>query len=123
MDIFFQNPDEVPLPPEEVRIRSLKADLYPDGRRLRITVETDPSQKPPSLEVTLNDASGDEIAQASIIENLGHTIEFTLHIRKPEALFPLTVTALLFFSAPIAPDDPQLPERMIADKVTESVSQ
>ena len=36
MDIFFEDPDDVPVPPQEVEIRELKAQPYPDGRRVSI---------------------------------------------------------------------------------------
>ena len=45
MDIFFQDPTDIPLPPEEVRIRELTAEPWPDGRRVRVYVELTPGFK------------------------------------------------------------------------------
>ena len=56
MDIFFQDPTEVPLPPNEVRIRALRAETYPDGQRVRVYLEVDPSQQRPSADLAIRDS-------------------------------------------------------------------
>jgi hypothetical protein len=52
MDIFFADPSEVPLPPNEVRIRELNVEPWPDGNRLRVYLEVDPFQKRPNADLT-----------------------------------------------------------------------
>lgn len=81
---FFDSMEAAPLPPEEVRIKSVKAEPYPDGQRVRIAVEMTPFQIRPWLELILIDSQGDEIATADIIEPLNYRIELTMHIRKAE---------------------------------------
>ena len=66
MDIFFQDPSEIPLPPEEVRIREVRAEPWPDGQRVRVYLEVDPFQQRPNADVKITDAAGEEEAQASI---------------------------------------------------------
>jgi hypothetical protein len=39
MDIFFHDPTDIPLPPAEVRIRQFKGEPWPDGRRVKLTLE------------------------------------------------------------------------------------
>ena len=105
MDFFFPEDNLQRMTPEETRITSLSAEPYPDGYRLRVNIEVTPFQKRPYIEVTLNDADGEEIASSSIVEPLTWKLEFTMHIRG-ELKNPYTVEAKLFY--PDGPtDEPQ----------------
>ncbi|GAB4579977.1 MAG: hypothetical protein Fur0022_27160 [Anaerolineales bacterium] len=81
MDIFFHDPDDIPLPPSEVRIRTFALQPYPDGRRVRVYLEITPFQKKPSAEVTLFAPNGVPAGNLSIIETIDPRLEMTLHIR------------------------------------------
>jgi hypothetical protein len=81
MDIFFSDPDEIPLPPREVRIREMHADFWSDGHRVRITIEVDPFQQRPSLDAVILGPLGNELADASIIETMTRVLEFNMHLR------------------------------------------
>ncbi len=124
MDIFFQDPSETPLPPEEVRIRELRADPWPDGRRVRVYFEVDPSQKRPSAEVKIITAGGDEVAQVNIIESMTRKMEFTMHLRQPETGGQYHLSAVLFFTDPLprpegaqpVPIPAKLPEPQVVDR-------
>ena len=113
MDIFFQDPNEIPLPPDEVRIRELQASAFPDGQRVRVILEVDPFQKRPSAELTIRDAGSNLLAAASVIESMTRKIELTLHLRFPgtssAATTPAayTLSAVLFYQAP--PEEPSAP--------------
>lgn len=100
MDFFFPEDNLQRMTPEETHITSFSAEPYPDGYRLRVNIEITPFQKRPYLEVTLNDADGDEIASSSIVEPLTWKLEFTMHIRG-ELKNPYTIEAKLFY-----PDGP-----------------
>jgi hypothetical protein len=104
MDIFFQDPSDVPLQPDEVRIRSFTAELWPDKRRVRITLEITPFQKRPNGEVTINDQDGEEVASFSIIETITPHMDFTVHLRggRDHGLF--TASVVLYYY-----EDPQQP--------------
>jgi hypothetical protein len=82
MDIFFQDPTEIPLPPNEVRILRLRAEPWPDNRRVRIYLELTPFQKRPNGEVRILDASGEEVATVTIVEAIDRKMEFTVHLRE-----------------------------------------
>ena len=124
MDIFFQDPSEIPLPPEEVRIRLLRADPWPDGRRVRVYLEVDPSQQRPSAEVRIANTGGEEIAQANIVESMSRKMEINMHLRQPETQGCYRLSAVLFFTRPLP--EPQgkesgqkaieLPEPMVVDR-------
>lgn len=128
MDIFFQDPTEIPLPPQEVRIRELAAEAWPDGRRVRVYLEVDPFQKRPSADLTITAQDGLEVAHASLIESMTRKIELTLHLRSAPAPGEFTLTAVLFFTQPLpepvepSPDTPTeseiptLPEPLVVDQ-------
>jgi hypothetical protein len=98
MDIFFADPSEVPLPPAEVRIRLLQVNPWPDGKRLRLTLEVDPFQKRPNVDLTLFDSQGRELSSAFIIESMTRKMELVMHLRSP-ASGPCTLQAVLYFAA------------------------
>ena len=81
MDAFFLDPNVERLPPEATRFLDLRAESYPDGRRIRIGLELTPFQKRPNIELTLADSLGQACGSASIVEPMGWKLELTLHIR------------------------------------------
>lgn len=97
MDIFFQDPTAIPLPPSEVRITELRAELLPDKRRVRVFLEITPFQKRPNGEVRIDNARGEELASVSIIETMIHKMEFTLHLRGAELVPPYTLSAVISY--------------------------
>lgn len=81
MDITFQSESEVPLPPGEVRFRSVRIDPYPDGRRVKVLLELTPFQVRPNLEISLLDPAGDVAATVHIVEASEPRMALTLHLR------------------------------------------
>jgi hypothetical protein len=121
MDIQFTDLSEVPLPPDEVRIRNLEVEPYPDGKRVRVSLELTPFQKPPSGEVFITDLLENEVATASIIEAVDAKMQLTLHLRTPDAQGTFTVRVLLFYSESIdeVTEDDQIvsmPQKQIVDE-------
>jgi hypothetical protein len=101
MDFFFPEDDLQRMTPEETHITSLTAEPYPDAERVRVNIEITPFQTRPYIEVTLTDASGAEVASASIVEPMGWKLEFTMHLRGAKDS-PFKIEARLFY-----PDGPQ----------------
>jgi hypothetical protein len=94
MEFFLNDPNIERLPPEATRLLDLRADPYPDGRRLRVELELTPFLKRPEIELTLTDPSGQTCASATIIEPMGWKLDLTLHIRAlsvVEGAYTLTV--------------------------------
>ncbi|HLE14970.1 MAG TPA: hypothetical protein VI776_09490 [Anaerolineales bacterium] len=108
MDIFFQDPSDIPLPPEEVRIRQLLAAPWPDNRRVRVVLEITPFQKRPNGEVRILDSLGEEVAALSIVEALDPNMEFTLHLRAPETAGRYTATAVIYYYEEQDPEPAQV---------------
>jgi len=100
MDIFFQDPTEVPLPPAEVRIRTLRAEPWPDGQRVRVYLEVDPFQRRPNAEVHITNPQAAEVASADIIETMNRKMEFTMHLRGEKLTGQYTTHVTLFYSEP-----------------------
>jgi hypothetical protein len=97
MDIFFQDPTDIPLPPGEVRIRQFRAEPWPDGQRVRITLELTPFLKRPNGEIRITDSQGAEAASISIIETMEPKMEFTMHLRGHGLRGPFTAAAYIFY--------------------------
>jgi hypothetical protein len=101
MDPFFLDPNVERLPPEATRLLDLRAEPYPDGRRVRVGLELTPFQKRPDIELTLTDPDGQPAASASVIEPMGWRLELTLHLAHrtphtaPDMLHPAPGTFLL----------------------------
>ncbi len=97
MEFFFPEDNLSRAVPEETRITSLNAEVYPDGsNRLRVNIEVTPFQKRPTIEVILSDGDGDEVASTSIVEPLSWKLEFTMHIRG-EIKNPFNLNARLYY--------------------------
>lgn len=97
MDIFFQDPTEITLPPEEVQIRELSVDPYPDGQRLRVYLEVDPFQRPPNLDLIISNPLELEAARVNIIGSVTRKMEFTVHLRLPASEGDYTLRAFLYY--------------------------
>jgi hypothetical protein len=97
MDIFFADPSEVPLPPNEVRIRDLKVEPWPDAKRLRVYLEVDPFQRRPNADLTLLDQDGRELSSVSIIESMTRKMELVMHVRG-DTSGPYILEALLYYA-------------------------
>jgi hypothetical protein len=120
MDIFFQDPTAIPLPPDEMRIREFQAELWPDKRRVRIRLTITPFQKRPNGEVTVIDEEGTEVVAFSIIETINPEMEFTVHLRGGKETGRFTASAILFYyeddqeqpQSNGEPERPQLPTQV-----------
>lgn len=104
MDIFFTDPDQVPLPPDEVHILNIKVDPYPDGMRVRLFVELTPFQKKPSGDILITNRVGETVASTSFIEAVTPKFEMTLHLRPPRP-GEYTAKLVLFYTDEIEEDD------------------
>jgi hypothetical protein len=81
MELPIVDPDQVPLPPEEVRIQAVNIEPYPDGRRLRLEIELTPFQTPPNLEVWVENIDGERNAHTNIIGATTPQMSLTLHLK------------------------------------------
>lgn len=82
MDITFLSASEAPLPPEEMRFRSVRVEPYPDGRRVQVLLEVTPFQVRPNIDISLLDPIGELAASAHIVEASEPKMRLTLHVRR-----------------------------------------
>jgi len=100
MEFFLTDPDIKHLPPANTRLLDLRAEPYPDGKRLRVAFDLTPFQQKPYLELTLTDSAGEVVAATSIVEPVACRLELTLHIRKTGATISGIYKLAVFLSFP-----------------------
>lgn len=125
MDILFSDPNDIPLPPDEVRIREFRVDPWPDGRRLKVYLEVTPFLKRPSGEVQITDIDGNPVASANIIETIDPKMELNLHLRSEDTQGEYSAAVILFYLQEIPDDEDEnlrRPERMVVDEAQSTFS-
>ena len=118
MDMFFADPNDPPLPPEEVRLRKLRAEPWPDALRVKVFLELTPFQKRPSAEVILNGPDGEEAARTSILETMSRKMELNLHLRPDAPAGEYTLAVTIYYQKLPNPEQPEapMPEPLIVDR-------
>jgi hypothetical protein len=81
MEFFLTDPNVERLPPADTHLLDLRAEPYPDGKRLRVALEITPFQQKPYLELNLSDSDGNIVTTTNIVEPVAWKLELTLHIR------------------------------------------
>jgi len=66
------------------------------GNRVHVVVELSENHSKPNLAMILFDTLGNEISRSLILGVLDPHVEFTLHIRVPDAKSPLSLTGTTF---------------------------
>jgi hypothetical protein len=80
---FFQiDPNVERMLPADTRLLNVRAELYSNGKRLKVGLDLTPFQQKPYLDLVLTDSSGEIITTTSIIEPVNWNLELNLHIRK-----------------------------------------
>jgi len=120
MDIFFQDPDENRLPPEEVRLREVQVIPMPDGKRIKVFIELEPFLKKPNLEISITTEAGKEVAHTSILETMTRKNELVMHLREVKPGGEYTLTTTVYYQSLPEPSnmplDLALPEPLIVDQ-------
>jgi hypothetical protein len=97
MDLILQDPNEIPLPPDEVRIRELRIDPFPDNRRIRISLQITPFQTRPNIEILITNENEEESGSLTIIESIDPKMEFTVHLKDVEPNGKYTASAQIYY--------------------------
>ncbi len=98
MDIFFSDPSEVPLPPQEVRILLFNVEPNADGRRVVVHFKVTPFQEKPNIEISIRDSADSEVAQLSVVEAIENNMDFTVHLRQEQTGGEYKAYMRLFYS-------------------------
>lgn len=103
---FFDSNDQVPQPRDNVKIKGVQVELYPDRYRVWVNIKVVPFQERPNLLLVLRNLDGKIISELNIIETMHADMEFTMHIRgggDPAGEYELTVE--LFYDTRNPPHD------------------
>jgi hypothetical protein len=115
VEIEFLDPAEAPLPPDQMSFRSIEVEPQPDGLRLKVALEIAPFQVRPSIDLTVTDAQGVQLASSSIIEATETRMTVTLHLRDSSSDGARVLRATLWY-----PDRAPIDERIL--KLDPSIS-
>lgn len=66
------------------------------GNRVHVIVDLEENHSKPNLAMVLSDSLGNEISRSIIMGMLDPHVEFTLHVRVPNAQPPFTLTGITF---------------------------
>jgi hypothetical protein len=120
MNLFFQDPNEIRMSPEEVRLREVKVTPQANSGRVKIYLELTPFIKKPNINVTITDVMSKEVAQINILETMLPKLEFTMHLHKPEQGGKYSVETTVYYQMMPEPSetpvDLHLPDPMIVDR-------
>jgi hypothetical protein len=107
IDLILQNNPNL-LPRDEVRITALKADPYPDRRRVKVEVDVTPFRERPNLEIAIVGSEGRPVAGSSAVGIMNFKTAYTLHLRVPgDPAGSYTVQVALYYDDLDAPQDRQ----------------
>lgn len=98
MDIFFSDPGDVPVEPDNVKVRSLTTEPYPDGRRVKIFLEITPFTMKPNIEINIDNQDGVRVGSLSIVESMINKMDFTIHLRERNPIGNYKISATIFYN-------------------------
>ncbi len=120
MNIFLQDPNEIRLPPEEVRLTKLEVMPKPDGKQVRVLLELTPFMMRPNLELSITNETGREVGHTSILETMLHKLEITMHLRQVEPGDSLTIKTTVYYQKLPEPsgseEEVSLPDPLVVDQ-------
>src|SRR5512133_3938503 len=66
------------------------------GSRVHVVVDLEEKHTKPNLTMILSDALGNEVSRSIIMGMLDPHVDFTLHVRVPDAQTPFSLTGITF---------------------------
>jgi len=103
LDLELVDPQDVPVPREDVRLRGLTATPLGDLRRVRVDIRITPFLERPNLEIDLVSPGGETVARASVIEADHPILTITMHLRQEAEPGEYAIRSVLSYAA----DPPQ----------------
>jgi hypothetical protein len=102
VELNLVDPQDVPRPREEVRLRHLAVAPLPDGRRLRIDITVTPFLERPNIDLDLLAPGGESLVRTSVVEADSPNFSLTMHLKTAPVEGEYTVRGSLSYS-----DSPQ----------------
>lgn len=123
--IVLRGPQQNLAPPEEVRIRRLRARPL-DGRRVRMEIDLTPFQVRPDVSVRVTNAEGCEVGRMDIVYVMTPHVALTLHLREPQPQGTYTLTATVRYPPPeyrhLRQNDPGAPAEEVPEQAIPMVA-
>jgi hypothetical protein len=112
---LYDESEEVPVPRPraEVRLADIAVKPYPDGRRMRLHFGLTPFLERPSVDMTVTNLAGAEVASLHLIEAMDTAFDFTIHLRGPEPRGDHQLRLVLFYPEN---DEPGAPRQIVDDQ-------
>ena len=98
MDIFFSDPDEIPLPPDEIRFRNIQVYPIDDSNKIKIFIEIDPFRKKPNIDLVVFNNRREIATSVNIIESIQRKMEIIAHLKRNTADIEFNLEATLYYS-------------------------
>ena len=98
MDIPLVEPDDVPVPPPEVRFREVVVSPYPDRRRVRVRLDLTPFLERPDIDLLVQDEQGGPLASAAIVGTNEPSLQLTLHLPASVPAGPPTLISTIHYA-------------------------
>jgi len=103
---FFDDPNHVPKPKDEIKIEALTVTPYPDRFRVYIEIKVTPFQERPNLILVARNDDEKIVGELDIIATMHANMEFTMHIRNvTDPAGEYTLSAELFYESKNPPQD------------------
>jgi hypothetical protein len=97
VSVEFVEPEELPLPSDQVRIRGLEVEVYPDGRRLLVELQLTPFRERPRVDFVVTDNEGHEVVETSVVEATDPVMRLTLHLPSDSAAGMYTLESRIVY--------------------------
>jgi hypothetical protein len=125
MNLFLNDPNEIRLPPEEVRLTKVEVKPSFNGRQVKVHLELTPFMKRPNIEVSISSNQGREVGHTNILETMFHRLEFTMHLRQVAEGDELTMRTTIYYQKlpepSDTPKDVPLPDPLVVDQNTTTI--
>ncbi|MGH2523103.1 MAG: hypothetical protein ACRDH2_11420 [Anaerolineales bacterium] len=112
---LYQEGEDVPIPRarEDMRFTEAAARPLPDGRRVKLNFKLTPFADRPSVDMSVTNLLGNEVASMSLIEAMDTEFEFTVHLRGPQPEGGHNIHLTLFYQES---DDPDAPRQVVDER-------
>jgi hypothetical protein len=119
MNIFLHDPNEIRVPPEDVRLTKVQITPHADGKRIKIYIELTPFMNRPNIAITITAPSGEQVAHSDILETMLSKLELTMHLRQTKSRDEYNAEISVYYQKlpqpSVSPEEVPLPEPMTVD--------
>jgi hypothetical protein len=97
---FHDDPTPARRAPADVRIDEINLSVYPEGRRVAVTLAITPFQQRPSVELTVTNSQGQPAGALTVIEAFETSFSLTIHLRDKQPTASYELYAEVYYHFP-----------------------